>query len=147
MKSVLNAADRRELTNRIMKLTPDQTPSWGKMTAPQMVVHLSDCLQMAFGRLEVASKNLPLRYTPLKQLMLYWVPFPKGVPTAPELIARAPGEWQAAVGELRALMDQCGTCDPGAPWPEHPAFGHLTGKQWGVLIYRHTDHHLRQFGV
>jgi len=26
-------------------------------------------------------------------------------------------------------------------------FGRLSAKQWGVLMYRHVDHHLRQFGV
>jgi len=30
-------------------------------------------------------------------------------------------------------------------WPEHPAFGALSRRAWGVLIYRHMDHHLRQF--
>ena len=25
--------------------------------------------------------------------------------------------------------------------------GTLTAQQWGILAYRHTDHHLRQFGA
>ena len=29
----------------------------------------------------------------------------------------------------------------------HPAFGKLSPRAWGVLAWRHTDHHLRQFGV
>ena len=36
---------------------------------------------------------------------------------------------------------------PTEVWPEHPAFGSLTHRAWGVLKYRHADHHLRQFGV
>ena len=35
----------------------------------------------------------------------------------------------------------------GDPLPEHPAFGVLSHKAYGVLIARHTDHHFRQFGV
>ncbi len=31
--------------------------------------------------------------------------------------------------------------------PEHPAFGTMTARRWGAIGYRHTDHHLRQFGV
>jgi hypothetical protein len=31
--------------------------------------------------------------------------------------------------------------------PEHPAFGRLSGRAWGALVYRHMDHHLRQFGL
>lgn len=29
----------------------------------------------------------------------------------------------------------------------HPFFGTLTPEQWGKGIYKHLDHHLRQFGV
>ena len=36
---------------------------------------------------------------------------------------------------------------PGDPLQEHPAFGVLTHHAYGVLIARHTDHHLKQFGV
>ncbi len=29
----------------------------------------------------------------------------------------------------------------------HPFFGKLTYEEWGVLIYKHFNHHLKQFGV
>lgn len=29
----------------------------------------------------------------------------------------------------------------------HPFFGKLTSEQWGKGIYKHLDHHLKQFGV
>ena len=29
----------------------------------------------------------------------------------------------------------------------HPFFGKMTKEQIGVYVYKHTDHHLRQFGV
>ena len=147
MKSVWNDRDRRDLDARISKLSRDRAPQWGKMTAPQMVAHLADALRMAAGDLSCKPKNLPIRYPPLKQLIIYALPFPKGAPTAPELLARAPGEWPVEMSELRTLLDQFATRGPGATAPEHPAFGKMTGKSWGVLVYRHTDHHLRQFGV
>jgi len=28
----------------------------------------------------------------------------------------------------------------------HPLFGNMSREDWGRLIYRHFDHHLRQFG-
>jgi hypothetical protein len=31
--------------------------------------------------------------------------------------------------------------------PTHPAFGRMTADDWGALIHKHTDHHLRQFGA
>ena len=32
-------------------------------------------------------------------------------------------------------------------WHPHPMFGQLSGHSWGVLMWRHMDHHLRQFSV
>jgi hypothetical protein len=32
-------------------------------------------------------------------------------------------------------------------WNPHPAFGSLPNWEWGRLMYRHIDHHFRQFGV
>ena len=29
----------------------------------------------------------------------------------------------------------------------HPSFGNLKGDEWGILVYRHLDHHLQQFGA
>jgi hypothetical protein len=29
----------------------------------------------------------------------------------------------------------------------HPFFGPLKAEQWAILMYKHVDHHLRQFGV
>ena len=53
-----------------------------------MVAHLNDAMRMATGELPVAPRKLPIRYFPLKQLILYVLPFPKSAPTAPELLAR-----------------------------------------------------------
>jgi hypothetical protein len=148
MKSIWIAGDRRELQVRLLNLTSDRKPLWGRMNAPQMVTHLSDALRMALGELTVAPKKLPLRYFPLKQLVLYCLPFPRGAPTAPELISRSPADWKMCTAELQALREQFATRDPNDTWwPEHPAFGPLSGRAWGKLVYKHTDHHLRQFGV
>ena len=29
----------------------------------------------------------------------------------------------------------------------HAFFGKLTGEEWGRLMHKHIDHHLRQFGA
>ena len=147
MKTVWDPAARAELCERIGRLTPEASRRWGSMSAPQMVAHLVDSLRMAFGELPVASKHLPLRYTPIKQLVIYWLPFPKGAPTAPELISRVPTDWRGDCASLLMLVDSFAARARSSRWPDHPAFGALTGNQWGVLIYRHMDHHLKQFGV
>jgi hypothetical protein len=147
MQSVWNGPERRQLLDRLATLAPEAQRKWGSMTAPQVVAHLADAARMALGDLPCESKRLPIRYFPLKQLVVYWLPFPKGVPTAPELIGRPPGAWLTEVTELAALVERLGREPAQRIWPEHPAFGRLSRRAWGVLIYRHMDHHLRQFGV
>jgi len=28
----------------------------------------------------------------------------------------------------------------------HSFLGRLSGEEWGIMMYKHLDHHLRQFG-
>jgi uncharacterized protein DUF1569 len=147
MKSIWREDDRREIHDRVGALACDRRADWGKFTAPQMVCHLADSLKMAMGDLKVAPKALPIRYPPLKQLVVYVAPFLKGLPTAPELLAREPREWDNDVADLQLLLARAASARVTDTWPEHPAFGRLSKRAWGVLIYRHMDHHLKQFGA
>ena len=147
MKSMWGDDGRREIRDRVARVTPDRKAHWGKMSARQMVCHLAESLKMALGELPVEPKRLPIRYPPLKQFIVYLAPFPKNVPTAPELLARSPRDWHADVADLQTLVDRFTPRGAGGRWPEHPAFGKLSERAWGVLVYRHMDHHLRQFGA
>src|SRR3954452_14794776 len=147
MISIWQDDARRDLSDRVGALVWDRRASWGKFTAPKMVCHLADSLRMAMGELTVKPKRLPIRYPPLKQLIIYVAPFPKGAPTAPELLTREPRDWTSDVADLQALLDRAAATSTPDRWPEHPAFGSLSKRAWGVLIYRHMDHHLRQFGA
>jgi hypothetical protein len=147
MKSMWDDDAARGVRERIRTLRPSHTPQWGRMSAPQVVCHLAESLKMALGELSVAPKKAPIRYPPLKQVIVYLAPFPKNVPTAPELLARAPSDWDADVSDLQSLVDRFAARGPRAAWVEHPLFGKLSGRAWGVLVYRHMDHHLRQFGA
>ena len=147
MKSIWQDEATRELHERVGHLAWNAPAQWGSFTAPKMICHLADSLKMAMGDLKVAPKNLPIRFTPLKQLIIYVAPFPKGAPTAPELLARAPKEWAADVEDVQALLDRAASARTTDTWPEHPAFGALSTRAWGVLIFRHMNHHLKQFGA
>ena len=146
-KSLSNARVRQEMLARLERLRPESTPLWGRMTAPQMLAHLADWMLMVKGELKPAAKKKALRYPPLKQLVIYWVPFPRGVPTAPELISRKPSEWAIEQAALREHFQWFENLDPKMTWPAHPLFGKMTPNAWCVLAYRHTDHHFRQFGI
>lgn len=139
---------RSSFAERVQRLTADTKAGWGKFSASGMLAHLNDSYRMCVGELKVPSKNLPLRYTPIKQLVIYVLPFPKGAPTAPALLARC----STAVLEdertaLLSMLDRLGNVTPSDSLQEHPAFGVLTYQDYGVLMARHTEHHFRQFGL
>jgi hypothetical protein len=146
--SIWDPAVRSAFVERAQKLTADTKPGWGKFNASGMMAHLNDSYRMCLGELVIPPKNLPLRYTPIKQLFIYVLPFPKSAPTAPQLLARCS---TAILDDERKAMasmfDKLGRVTPSDSLQEHSAFGELTHKAYGVLMARHTDHHLRQFGV
>ena len=148
MNTAWDGSFRRSLADRAAKLTAETKPRWGRMNAGAMMAHINDSLRMALGDLPVKSKNLPLRYKPIRTLFIYYLPMPKGAPTAPELIARCHG---ASLEDERAafndLLNRCGALAPGSKMGDHPAFGDLSYDEYGALIAKHTDHHLRQFGL
>lgn len=135
------------MLGRIDRVSGGAKARWGKMNAEQMLGHLVESVRMGIGELSVRSKKLPIRYFPLKQLIVYWLPFPKGSPTAPELLPKETGTADRSKGELARLLRLFAERANETQWPEHPAFGKLTTQAWGVLTYRHFDHHLRQFGL
>jgi hypothetical protein len=149
MKTLFDEASRRSLLERAARVTPEAKAVWGKMNAEQMVMHLVEALKLGTGELTTKPRKMLIRYPPLKQLIIYLLPFPKGAPTAPELKRRESdaGTLAHSRAELARLLEDIGGRSKQKEWPEHPAFGKLSRRAWGVLGYRHVDHHLRQFGV
>jgi len=147
MRTVFDLAAREELRTRMERVAADTTPKWGRMNAPQMLAHLNAALAMGLGELAVKPKRSPLANPVARWLVIYKLPFPRGTPTAPELLAPPAGDWAGELARFRDLLERTGTRSPGGDWPRHPVFGAMTGKYWGDLAYKHIDHHLRQFGA
>jgi hypothetical protein len=146
--SMWDPAVRSAFASRVGKLTADTKAQWGKMSASGMLAHLNDSYRMCTGELTVKPKNVPLRFTPIKQLIIYVLPFPKGAPTAPELVARCDGaSLDAEKAAFQALFARLAAVKAGDSLQPHPAFGPLTHAQYGALMAKHTEHHFRQFGL
>ncbi len=147
MKSVWNPGVQAELVSRIASLRPDSAAQWGRLTCPRMLVHVTDALAMYMGTIPVAVKRTPLLYPPLKQAVIYGLPIPRNVPTARELLLREPGAWEEEQDRFATTLTAFCSQRTRADWPAHPLFGRLSSRAIGVLAYKHTDHHLRQFGA
>jgi hypothetical protein len=148
MGTLFDTRDRGTILARISALRPDRSPLWGRFTAPEMVCHVSCGLRQALGEYEARQRTGPLSHAPLNWLVIHVLPWPKGRAKSPrEFLAVRPTTWGADVDALRDLVERFGACGPEAGWPPSPVFGRISGRSWGVLQYRHLDHHLRQFGV
>jgi hypothetical protein len=148
MGSVLDEGGRQALCRRIAALTDASTPRWGRMDVAAMLGHLCQSLRLALGERPVRSSGKrAFQVFPLKHLLIYVLPFPKGAPTAPELLVTEPGGAAAAKASLPKLLERLGTGPTKGAGPAHPLLGPLSRQEWGVLMHKHIDHHLRQFGV
>ena len=126
MGTILNDVDRTAIRQRIGSVTSDSVPRWGRMDAKAMLTHLKLSALMALGELPVASKSKRVfQVFPIKHLILHVVPFPKGAPTAPELLVPtrplstlfdlSSCPWWSASGQGRAkAMGQFTRCLAGS---------------------------------
>ena len=148
MGSILNENDRAEICNRLRSLTVSSKRVWGSMDVIGMLQHLRLSARMALGELPVPSANKRVfQVFPLKHLILYVFPFPKGAPTATELKPIAAESFEEERAAVLELTERIAVGAPEGGAPAHPLFGPLTWKEWGVATYKHTDHHLKQFGA
>lgn len=147
MKTIWDPGCRQELLGRFEKLTSDRHPAWGSMTAAQVLGHLADPLNAAMGKKSVAPKPGPFSNPVIRTLIIYWMPWPKGAPTAPEFVHAHEEDFNSNLSALHATVEEFVAAGVNASRQPHPAFGQLSGKAWGRLVYRHLDHHLRQFGI
>jgi hypothetical protein len=147
MPTIWNDADRADLVRRAWTLTPNATAKWGKFSVGGMMAHLNDATRMATGDLDVAGKAPSfLQWGLVRYLLIHKLPMPRSAPTAPALLARcSSADLEREQQSFQTLFDALGRCETLAP--RHPAFGTMTRDDWGALIHKHTDHHLRQFGV
>lgn len=147
-KTIFKQNDLQALDSRLARLTPASARRFGKMTPAQMICHMKDALEIAMGVAPARAKKSFMSNPLLRRLIIYYVPWPKGkAETLPEFLATKPADWHADLERLRALLRSASQRGPAAHWAPHPAFGDLSGQDYGVLIYRHFDHHLGQFSV
>ena len=148
MRTILNENDRAAICSRVRSLSASSTAKWGKMSVTGMLQHVRLSAQMTVGELSVASSNKRVfQVFPLKHLILYVLPFPKGAPTAPELYPAEAVSLEEERAAVLALLDRIGTGPREGPGPAHPLFGPMSWREWGAVTYKHMNHHLTQFGA
>ena len=152
MKSMARASDKAEIVRRLETVRPECTARWGRMSAHQMVCHLSDSFRHVTQQKQASPATSVLQATIVKWIALYApLRWPRGVPTRPEMDQEAggtaPGDFAADLAELESLLEIVTTQSKDYAWPSHPLFGRMSEGAWMRWAYLHMDHHLRQFGL
>lgn len=151
MKLLNQPACQAEMLARLTQLQPDTPRLWGRMSAAQMICHLSDAFRSVMGERQV---EVPRHFSlwPLMRNFVLYVPlkWPPGVPTRPEIDQEiggtAPTDFTADRQALIASIERFTATPRPFRFQPHPMFGRMSERDWMRWAYRHTDHHLRQFG-
>ncbi len=156
---VNDAALRREFYGRLLferleRLKSDERARWGDMTAQQMVEHLEWSFEAAVNSIpkEGAPSAAPAARERLMRFLHNDHPTPHGF-TNPLLTDGLPplrhADLAKAIDALRAAVERCVKWWDDSPdtLRLHPVFGPLDADGWSRALFKHSYHHLLQFGL
>jgi len=149
MKTLFQPETRDEILARIDRVQPASSRQWGKMDAAQMMAHCSAGLDMACGKLNPPRLLIGRLIAPFfKSIYTNEKPFSKDSPTDKQLVVSDARDF---VREQELLKEKVRQFHDGGEAKctrnPHPFFGDLTPQAWSRGMYKHLDHHLRQFGA
>lgn len=151
LKSLFDTSSNNELIQRIEKLTRNSLPLWGKMTVNQMIEHADLHLKMTTGEIKVSRSFTGKIFGLLvKKIILNKDnALSKSLPTHEKLIPVGNPDLDLLKKNLInsvSKFSRIGANNIGKD-SQHYFFGKLSDKDWDILMWKHLDHHLKQFGV
>lgn len=150
MKNLYEPGTIEQVKSRIAQLTPSSQRHWGKMNAPQAVAHCAIAMEWAVGDSHPPRMFLGRIFGPMakSKVLRDDSPIGRNTPTAKSLVVADQRDLAAESKHLCALIDRFAAAGPtGCTTHPHTFFGPLTPDEWATLMYKHVDHHLRQFGA
>ena len=143
---------RTKLVSLLQRL-PSHTPAkWGKMNVQQMIEHFTDVFMVASGKIQLPVVTPPDKLPKYREFMLSEKPFREN--TKSPVLAEEPMPLkkhtkEAAIGKLQEELIyffEAFEKDPGLK-TNNPVFGELDFDANIQLLYKHSLHHLKQFGI
>jgi hypothetical protein len=149
MRSLFDRDDRDALVRRLSNLQPSSPRQWGKMNAPQMLAHCAATLEVACGDKIKKQAVIGRVLSPFaRSSVLGDKPFTRNAPTDPDFKIVDDRDFATEQKRVTALVERfCSRGLSGADGLVHGFFGRLSADEWGRLMYKHLDHHLRQFSA
>ena len=149
MKTIFDKVTRDELIVRIKSLNENSTANWGKMNFYQMLKHCTLYDEWILGKNNPVYKQVFIGRlfgkTALKDFVGDDNPLKRNMRTLNNLKVEL-SSGNAASEKLKWIDLVKEFENYSNPNFIHSFFGKMTKEQIGYLDYKHTDHHLRQFG-
>lgn len=149
MKNLFDKDIYSEITNRINSLSVESQRQWGKMNVAQMLAHCKEAFKVPLSDKKMSRMFMGLLIGWMIKPKLYnESPWKKNLPTAPNFIIKGERDFEKEKLELSGMIYQFYNGGPEnvGRFP-HPMFGAFTTEQWGRSMYKHLDHHLKQFNA
>ncbi len=149
VKNLFDQQAYDEIMIRLQNLSAGSERQWGKMTAAQMLAHCKEAYKVPLTSKKLKRKLIsyiigwafrPILYNEKK--------YRQSLPTAPNFIIKDERDFEKEKSEMLSIVKafhERGAVGIGDK--VHPMFGPMTAEQWGKSMWKHLDHHLRQFGV
>lgn len=148
MKTIFDPTIREELTERIKTLHMGHTPQWGKMSIYQMLRHCTIWDEWILGKNKPVYKQAFIGFLfgkiALKGILKDDRPLKRNMPSGKGFtVKEKQGDIEPVKRKWIMLLEEY--AQYSNPDLIHDFFGKMTKEQIGILAYKHTDHHLRQF--
>ena len=149
MLSLFNKVVHEEVLQRLQLLSGNAQAQWGKMNASQMLAHCNKAFEVPLSEQPLPRMWLGVLVGWMVKTSLYNdKPWKKNLPTSPSFVIKDNRDFEKEKIRLQELVNTFYNKGPDkAGLYPHPMFGKFTSTQWGQAMYKHIDHHLRQFGV
>jgi len=149
VKNLFQADAVDDVFSRIDKLQPTTQHQWGKMDVAQMMAHCSTTLDVASGRVVLPRMFIGRILGPfVRAAFTNEKPFSRNGPTDKSFVIADKRDFAREQEQLKArvqLFHEGG--EAHCTRHPHSFFGPITPHEWATGMYKHLDHHLRQFGA
>lgn len=148
MRSIFETETKAYILARIEQLTPGSPRQWGKMDVAQMMAHCANALDMAMGKIKPKKQWISFLGWIFRSSYSNEKPFPKNVKTIKGGDVVEEKDFEMEKKRLIEKIEEMysGGKDICTTHP-HPIMGKFSAQEWGMGMYKHLDHHLRQFSV
>ena len=146
--SIYSKSDTEKIIARIQLLTNENIALWGTMNVDQMLKHCSAAVDVAYGEKVVEVKWMMKLLGRLVKNKVFNSEFQKNSPTAKEFVFSESYDLEAS--KLELIQKYSRFSNEGKESiivMNHPFWGKMSYEDWDKLMWKHIDHHLRQFGV